>query len=123
MLYQPETHEPLTDEPWNAERIREAIRAIAADTEAAFDDGWSVHPLDDEGSARYRTVYLGGAGVIDALRRLAERGAIEPTRDYVPYLERSLAAAARFPGGRFPPQSPDGRGRDTPRPATSVTVG
>jgi hypothetical protein len=100
VLYTPEAHEPLTDEPWNGERVRDAIRAIAADVEAAFDDGWRTHPADREPSDtsdRMRTVYVGGAGVVDALRRLGARGLIEVERDYVPYLERSLTEPADFP--------------------------
>ena len=99
MLYQPEAHEPLTDEPWNAERILGAIRAIAAETGSAFDDGWVVHQLDDDEaiSGKLRTIYLGGAGVVDALRRLRERGLAEVARDYVPYLEKSVGETADFP--------------------------
>ena len=45
MLYQPEHFEPLTDEPWDEVRVRDAIRAIVADADAAFDpDGlWPEH--------------------------------------------------------------------------------
>jgi hypothetical protein len=32
VLWDPEAHEPLVDEPWDADRVREAIRAIAAET-------------------------------------------------------------------------------------------
>ena len=42
-------------------------------------------------------MYLGGAGVVDALHRLAQRGFVELQRDYVPYLERSLEAPPDFP--------------------------
>ena len=34
---------------------------------------------------------------MDALHRLTQRGFVEPRRDYVPYLERSLEAAPDFP--------------------------
>jgi Lanthionine synthetase C-like protein len=92
VLYQPDAHEPLTDTPWDAERARQTIRAIATETEDAFDDGWS------SGDRRkFRTVYSGGAGIVDALRRLRERGSILLRRDYVPYLERSLEVPADFP--------------------------
>ena len=78
MLFTPEAHEPLVNEPWSAESARTAIATIAADAERAFDDGWATHPLDvdDENDARtrFRTVYLGGAGVVDALHRLERRG-------------------------------------------------
>ena len=96
MLYQPGAHEQLTDEQWNAERVRDAIHAIAADAEATFDDGWPVHPAD-EAPDRMRAVYLGGAGVVDALCRLHEGGLVELARGYVPYLERSLTEPADFP--------------------------
>ena len=42
-------------------------------------------------------VYLGGAGVVDALYRLARRDLVELRRDYVPYLTRSLEAQPDFP--------------------------
>lgn len=96
MLYQREAHEPVTGEAWSAERVRDAIRMIAVDAEATFDDGWSTHPLDED-EGRFRTLYLGGAGVIDALRRLGERGLVEIRREYVHYLERSLEAPSDFP--------------------------
>jgi hypothetical protein len=100
VLFQPEAHEPLTSEPWNADRVRTAIASIVADAEEAFEDGWTTHPQDAEESdatERFRTVYLGGAGVVDALQRLARRGVVELRRDYVPYLERSLEVGPDFP--------------------------
>ena len=101
MLFTPEAHEPLAGEPWSAERARTAIAEIVDDAESAFDDGWPTHPQDveedDDASTRFRTVYLGGAGVVDALRRLARRGFVELRRDYVPYLEHSLEAQPDFP--------------------------
>jgi lanthionine synthetase-like protein len=100
MLFSPEAHEALTDEPWSAESVRTTISAIVADAESAFDDGWPLHPQDqedDDPATRFRTVYLGGAGVVEALDRLAQRGFVELRRDYVPYLERSLEAPPDFP--------------------------
>jgi len=101
MLFTPEAHEALVDEPWSAERSRAAIAAIVADAESAFDDGWPTHPQDvddeDDAQRRFRTVYLGGAGVVAALHRLERRGFVEVRRDYVPYLERSLEAQPDFP--------------------------
>ena len=101
MLFSPEAHEALADEPWNADTARTAIASIVADAESAFDDGWPTHPQDveedDDASKRFRAVYLGGAGVVDALYRLARRGFVELRRDYVPYLERSLEADPDFP--------------------------
>ncbi len=54
MLYKPEAFEPLSGEPWCEERIRNRIRAIVADAEAAYspDTFW---PADGTpGSARCR---------------------------------------------------------------------
>jgi hypothetical protein len=101
MLFTPEAHEVLVDEPWSTERARAAIASIVADAESVFDDGWPTHPQDvleeADASTRFRTLYLGGAGVVDALHRLARRGFVELGRDYVPYLEHSLEAQPDFP--------------------------
>jgi Lanthionine synthetase C-like protein len=88
VLYDPETHEPLVEDVWNPGVIQAAIRQIVAETEAAFDDGWPSHPLDSDEPRRFRTVYLGGAGVIRALDELQRRQLVELRRDYVPYLDR-----------------------------------
>jgi hypothetical protein len=90
VLWDPEAHEPLVDEPWDADRVREAIRAIAAETEDAFDGGWRVHALDAEPDTPERAAdtYYGGAGIVDALHRLSVRSFVELRRDYVPYVER-----------------------------------
>src|SRR4051794_11123455 len=91
MLFEPEAHERCTATPWSAERVRPAIAAIVADAEDAFDDGWPTHPLDEpEEEPRFRTLYIGGAGVVAALHRLQEQGLVELRRDYIPYLKRSL---------------------------------
>jgi Lanthionine synthetase C-like protein len=100
MLFEPASHEALVDEPWSAERVRTAIAEIVADAESAFDDGWLIHPLDegdDIPGARPRAVYLGGAGVVDALHRLARRGLVTLGREYVPYLQRALEAGPDCP--------------------------
>jgi hypothetical protein len=92
MLFEPDAHEHLTEDSWDPDRIRAAIREIVEDAEGAFDDGWPTHPLDadDEGELqrRFRTIYLGGAGVIQALDSLQRRGLCELRGDYVPYLEQ-----------------------------------
>jgi hypothetical protein len=53
VLFRPEASEPLTDEPWDGNRVREAVREIVSDTEAAFDpidlwpaDGWDAYSPD-----------------------------------------------------------------------------
>ncbi len=92
MLFDPAVHEALIADEWDAVRIRTAISAIVADTEDAFDDGWPTHPVDSESPSdderRFRTIYLGGAGVVQALSALQGRGLVELRRDYIPSLER-----------------------------------
>jgi hypothetical protein len=51
----------------------------------------------EDPATRFRHLYDGGAGVVDALHRLARRGFVELRRDYVPYLERSLEVPSDFP--------------------------
>ncbi len=88
VLWDPDAHEPVATE-WDDAAARAAVRAIAADAEEAFDGGWEAHPLDlDPGDpSRWGGIYLGGAGIADALRRLAERGLVELRRDYAAYLD------------------------------------
>jgi hypothetical protein len=96
-LFTPEAHEALADIPWRAVQARTSLASIVADAESAFDGGWPVHPQDEYVSAaRLHTVYLGGAGVVDALHRLARRGFVELRRDYGVYLERSLELQPDF---------------------------
>jgi hypothetical protein len=89
MLWDPAAHELLVDGAWNEAAARAVIRAIAAETEEAFDGGWRADPRDlDPGEPEYWSgTYLGAAGIVDALRRLAERSFVELRRDYLPHLE------------------------------------
>lgn len=100
MLFTPDAHEPLVDEPWNPEAARRAIAAVVADAESAFDgDGWPPHPRDHlEGDPpRLHGVYDGAAGVVDALHRLARKGFGGLPDVYVPYLERVLDEPPDYP--------------------------
>jgi len=89
VLWDPAAHEPLADAAWDPDQALAAVRAIVADTEDAFDGGWPPHPEDQlpNDPGPWADVYCGGAGVVDALRRLAGRGLVELRRDYRPYLE------------------------------------
>jgi len=87
-LFDPDSHEPLVGEPWSPAAIEEAIGEIVAETEAAFDDGWPVHPEDVGEPSHTRTRYFGGSGVVDVLHQLQRRGHVELERDYVSYLDR-----------------------------------
>jgi Lanthionine synthetase C-like protein len=92
MLFDPDVHERLVEDTWDPDRVRAAIREIAEDAEEAFDDGWATHPrdIDEPGdeTRRFRAVYLGGAGVIQALDSLQRRELVELRREYVSYLQR-----------------------------------
>ena len=91
MLSSPQAHDRLIEHEWDPDRVRAAIREIVEDAEDSFDDGWPTHPQDSDGEIdgerRFRTVYLGGAGVVRALDSLQSRGLAELRRAYVPYLE------------------------------------
>jgi Lanthionine synthetase C-like protein len=88
VLFDPAAHEPLIDRPWSPGAIREAIVEIVDEAEATFEDGWPSHPADEAEPRRFRTLYLGGAGVVRALDELQRRNLVELRRDYVPYLDR-----------------------------------
>src|SRR3954470_4515577 len=98
MLWSPEAHEPLVDDAWDPEAARTSIRGIAAGAETAFDDVWPAHPLDEPEPLRFRSTYLGSAGVIGALHELERRSLVELRRDYVSFLQRD-------PSGDEPPPS------------------
>jgi hypothetical protein len=73
LLYDPNAHEPLTEHAWDEAAVGDAVAAIAADAEAAFDPDrlWPPHPLDKvTDDDRLETLYLGAAGVVWALHRL-----------------------------------------------------
>ena len=99
MLYSPEAHEPIAGEPWSDDATA-AIAALVAEAEDAFDDG-GRRPAGRRRAARgddpLQDVYLGGAGVVDALQRLEGADSSTCGGDYVAYLERSLDAPPDFP--------------------------
>ena len=89
MLYKPEAFEQLTDEPWREDRVRERIRAIVADAEAAYspDEFWPADEWDAwECPLPLQNLYVGAAGVLWGLDALRRRGHEEGGLD--------LAAAA-----------------------------
>ena len=87
-LIDPDAHEPVTDNAWDADRARAAVAAIASETEASFDpdDLWPPHPLDEEEDepplGRVASLYLGASGVIWALHALERAGLVETRRDW-----------------------------------------
>lgn len=90
MLYKPEAFEPLTAEPWNDERVRERIRAIVADAEAAYspETFWPADEWDAwEAPLPLMNLYAGAAGVLWSLEALRRRAGLGGALD--------LAACAR----------------------------
>ena len=74
-LWRPSEHEPLAAPEWDESRAEEAIAAIVADAETAFDaTRWPWHPRDGEEDEDPNDVYFGGAGVIWALHELGSTG-------------------------------------------------
>jgi hypothetical protein len=87
-LYDPTRHEPLASAEWSERRVRDAIAAICHDAESAFHARrlWPVHPEDNEpgdpADGIFRGLYLGAAGMVHALDRLARAGFYEPSLDF-----------------------------------------
>jgi hypothetical protein len=82
-IWRSSEHDPLAAAEWDEARAEEAIRAIVADAEAAFDGTrWPWHPQDGEvwGLA---DVYIGGAGVVWALDELGSTGWEEAAVSFV----------------------------------------
>jgi Lanthionine synthetase C-like protein len=104
MLFDPRAHERLVEDAWDPARVRAAIQEIAEHAEGSFDEGWPTHPKDvyekgDE-EQRFRVIYDGGAGVVQALDSLQRRGLVDLRRDYVSFLERSCEAGFPDDGER-----------------------
>jgi Lanthionine synthetase C-like protein len=95
MLYEPDMHEPLTDDPWDENRVRAAVRMIVEDTDRAFDPD-QLWPADEwdlwESAAPLKDVYAGAGGVIWALDALRRRGYAETRLDLAAAARRTLEA-------------------------------
>jgi hypothetical protein len=93
MLYSPELFEPLTEERWDEDRARAAIREIVADADEAFDaDGlWPAEEWDGwQAPTPLLGLYVGAAGVIWALDALRRRGHAETRLDLAAGAQRTL---------------------------------
>jgi Lanthionine synthetase C-like protein len=100
VLFEPELHEALTDNAWDEDRARDAIRGIVADADRAFDpvglwpaaewDSWQTTPP-------LKNVYVGAAGVFLALDQLRRRGVAETEIDLVAATRLTLDAWREHP--------------------------
>lgn len=101
MLYRPEAFEPLTDESWNEERVRAAIREIVADTDGALRGPkllWRGDPWDSwRATSPMKNLYVGAAGVIWALDALRGRGHAETRLDLADLSLRNLELSRERP--------------------------
>lgn len=108
VLFDARAHEPLLQAEWSPSAVRDAIRAIARETDEALRDRefWPLHPLDDDGETpgAVHGVYFGAAGVLWALHRLAAAGLHEPAHDYARLAAEALESYLRRPelGGPMP---------------------
>ena len=86
-LYDPSRHEPLSGARWSARAARAGITDICRDAETAFVASrlWPLHPGDREGDRTgdglTRGIYLGAAGMVHGLARIARAGLYEPRLD------------------------------------------
>ena len=93
MLFEPELHEPLTDEAWDEGRARDAIRGIVADVDRAFDpDGlWPAEEWDSwQATPPLKDLYTGASGVLLALDQLRRRDLAETSIDLAAATRRTL---------------------------------
>jgi hypothetical protein len=93
VLFEPELHEPLTEDAWGEDRARDAIRVIVADADRAFDpDGlWPAAEWDSwQTDPPLKNLYVGAAGVFLALDLLRRRGHAETTIDLVGATRRTI---------------------------------
>jgi hypothetical protein len=100
MLYEPTRFDALIDEPWVPARVEDAIAAIAADADAAFDPAtlWPAHEWDArEKPLPLSGLYVGAAGVIWALNQLQERGRAESSHDLAAAVPRAVEVERATP--------------------------
>jgi lantibiotic modifying enzyme len=100
MLYEPTKFDALIDEPWVPARVEDAIAAIVADTDAAFDPRalWPAHEWDArEKPPPLSGLYAGAAGVIWGLDELRKRSHAESSRDLAAAMVRAAALERATP--------------------------
>ncbi len=100
MLYRPEAFEPLTESPWDEQRVRAAIRGIVVDVDHAFDPD-ALWPADDwdgwQSAVPMKNLYVGAAGVVWALDTLRRRGHAETKLDLAAAAKRTLRVVRETP--------------------------
>jgi lantibiotic modifying enzyme len=100
VLFDPTGFEPLTDEPWEDERVRDSIRRLVSRIDEAFavERLWPAHGWDAwQAATPLKNLYVGAAGVLWALDRLRERGVAGSRLDLAAAAEATLVAWRREP--------------------------
>ena len=100
MLYEPTEFDALSDESWVRSRVEDAIAAIVADADDAFDPRafWPAHEWDaQEKPLPLSGLYVGAAGVIWALDELRKRGYAESSCDLAAAIARAVALERATP--------------------------
>ena len=100
MLYEGAEFEPLTDQAWDPAHVQDAIAAIVADADAAYDRQalWPAHEWDGrEEPLPLKSLYVGAAGVIWALDALRRCGHAETSIDLAEAALRTLALKRAAP--------------------------
>jgi lantibiotic modifying enzyme len=100
VLYVPDVFEPLTETPWDPERVSDLVREIVADADDAFADDalWPAHDWDSwQTPLPLQSLYVGAAGVIWALATLRDRGHAESRIDLAHAARLTLEAWRREP--------------------------
>jgi lantibiotic modifying enzyme len=100
MLFEPTRFDALIDEPWVPARVEDAIAAIVADADTAFDTTalWPAYEWDAQGKPLPLSgLYAGAAGVIWALDELAKRGHAESSHDLAAAAARAVALERATP--------------------------
>ena len=100
MLYEPTRFDALIDEPWVPSRVEDAIAAIVADADTAFDATalWPAHEWDAWGKPLPLSgLYVGAAGVIWALDELRKRGHAESSCDLAAAVVRAVGLERAAP--------------------------
>ena len=108
LLYEPTEFEPLVDVPWDAARVADAIAAIVADAETAFDPE-TLWPADEwdaqEQPLPLKNLYTGAAGVIWALDTLRRGGRAAKSVDLAAAALRTLELVREGPDYAWDDQS------------------
>lgn len=115
-LYRPEAFERLTEKPWDEARVRDRIRGIVADADAAWRGPklfWKAHEWDGwHGTSPMKNLYVGSAGVLWGLDQLSQRGHAETKLDVADLALHNLELFRTRPDylkvAAYPPPEPRG---------------